>query len=146
MKMFITKRYKFSSAHVLGHPEAKLAENEAIFGKCSRVHGHNYQVEITVGQEPQDREPLMAGDPPIKLTDGMVFNFYALSAIVQPLIIDRWDHRMLNDLEDFADTLTTAENMATVIFDIVQANLPRGLEVQSVQVWETENSSATIAR
>lgn len=146
MKMLITKRYSFSSGHVLRHHDKNAQQNEDIFGKCSRQHGHNYAMEITVGQEERDREPNMAGDPPVELTDGMVFNFYALSAIVQPLIIDRWDHRVLNDLEDFAGMLTTAENICMVAYDIVQANLPNGLRVDSVRVWETESSSATFKR
>ena len=70
----ITKAFKFEAAHVLPmHP-----------GKCSRVHGHSYRLEVTVAG------PI--GD------DGMVIDFDDFSERVHRAVIDRLDHRMLNDV------------------------------------------------
>jgi 6-pyruvoyltetrahydropterin/6-carboxytetrahydropterin synthase len=72
----ITRRYHFEAAHWLPHvtPEHR----------CRRMHGHNYELEVTV------KQPL--GD------DGFLMDFWDLDKVVQPLL-DRIDHRCLNDID-----------------------------------------------
>lgn len=53
-------------------------------GKCSRLHGHNYEIWVHVDGVP---------DP----QSGMVVDFHEIEAAFKPLF-ERIDHRLLNDV------------------------------------------------
>ena len=46
--MYITRRERFSTSHKLRNNNLSEKENEEIFGKCYNLHGHNYELFITV--------------------------------------------------------------------------------------------------
>ena len=46
--MYITRREHFSTAHKLFNSELTEDENYNLFGKCSTIHGHNYELYVTV--------------------------------------------------------------------------------------------------
>ena len=50
MEAFLTIRSHFAAAHRLAREELSQSENEAIYGKCARPHGHghNYLLDVTV--------------------------------------------------------------------------------------------------
>ena len=50
MDAYLTIRTHFAAAHRLARPELSQEENELIYGKCARPHGHghNYLVDVTV--------------------------------------------------------------------------------------------------
>lgn len=61
----------FCAAHrVEGHP------------KCSRLHGHNYEVSLSLASQGVDRQ-------------GFVADFGEVKRIVKEFIDDKWDHRYL---------------------------------------------------
>jgi 6-pyruvoyltetrahydropterin/6-carboxytetrahydropterin synthase len=102
----IGKQYHFSASHLLtGVPDSH---------PCSRLHGHNYVVEVEVRGETQPRT-------------GFVMDFYDLDDSVKPLI-DQLDHTHLNDTIDNP----TAENIAQWILERIHQNV-----AYSVKVWET---------
>jgi 6-pyruvoyltetrahydropterin/6-carboxytetrahydropterin synthase len=108
----ITRRYHFESAHWLPH----VAEDH----KCRRLHGHNYEIEVTVSR------PIQA--------DGFLIDFWDLDKLVQP-IIDRIDHRTLNDIEGLENP--TAELISQwFLFQLDQQG------VSSVRVYETKDAWA----
>jgi len=111
MKTSITATFTLESAHMLPKHQ----------GKCARLHGHEYQLEVTVSGPIQTEGP----------ADGMVMDFAELEAVVKREVIDQWDHQYLNDLLPFP---TTAENLAAEIFKRVSAHLP----VSRVRLWETK--------
>src|SRR5580704_11307035 len=74
----IRKLFHFEAAHVLPHHP----------GKCRRLHGHSYRLEVAVDG------PLREDGP----ARGMVLDFDELATIVRPAILDRLDHASLNDL------------------------------------------------
>jgi len=113
----IRKTFRFEAAHVLPHHP----------GKCSRLHGHSYRVEVAV------RGPLAISGP----SQGMVVDFDELSAIVKPRIIERLDHSSLNDVLPNP----TAELIALWIWDELEPVLPRLFEVV---VWETRSACAVV--
>lgn len=113
----ITKIFTFEAAHQL--PNHK--------GKCSRLHGHSYRLEVTV-----KGEVIKEGS-----SEGMVIDFVDLSAVVEKEVIEQWDHQFLNDLVDF---IPTAELLATEIFHRLQK---AGLSVSKVSLWETAKACAT---
>jgi len=118
----LTVKRRFSAAHHLRDYE----------GKCAQLHGHNYNVEITV-----------QGD---KLDDaGMLMDFGKLKQICDQ-VLDRYDHVYLNELPEFAQANATSENLAATIFQEI-AKLLSDFDVRlfEVKLYETEDS-ATIYR
>nr|WP_237605534.1 MULTISPECIES: 6-carboxytetrahydropterin synthase QueD [Salinicoccus] len=90
----LNKDLNFSAAHYVPDERA---------GKCSRVHGHTYFVNITI-----------AGD---ELDDlGFLVNFSSLKS----LISDAFDHTLLNEHERFKERPPTSETLAETIYDMVE--------------------------
>jgi 6-pyruvoyltetrahydropterin/6-carboxytetrahydropterin synthase len=99
-------------------------------GKCENVHGHNYKVRVQV-----------AGDELNSI--GLLVDFVDLRAAIRQ-IVDRLDHRFLNDLEPFDKLNPSAENLAVYFADELKRLLaPHPVRVDSVTVWETDTTSAT---
>jgi len=114
MKTTITVAATFAAAHLLPDHE----------GKCSRLHGHTYGLEVTVEGTPQTSGPAA----------GMVMDFADLRARVTEAIIEPLDHQLLNDLFVFAPT---AEAMAEWAFERLRE---AGLSVVKVRLAEGPNS------
>src|SRR5579875_598539 len=76
--MQIRKHFRFEAAHVLPFHQ----------GKCSRMHGHSYRLEVAV------RGPIRTDG----LARGMIEDFDTIKRIVRERVIDLLDHRALNDL------------------------------------------------
>ena len=118
MTIEITKIFTFESAHQLpGHS-----------GKCAQLHGHSYKLEVSVAG------PLIADGS----AEGMVMDFADVSAIVNREVIEKWDHRFLNDILPFR---TTAENLAVEIHRLLTL---AGLPVSRICLWETAKSYAIV--
>lgn len=111
----ITRRYSFEAAHWL----PKVHEDH----KCHRVHGHNYEIEVTVTKPIQD--------------DGFLIDFWDLDKVVAPLV-EMVDHRTLNDIPGLQNP--TAELIAGWFVD----RLPN--YVSSVKVFETKDCWANQER
>ncbi len=99
-------------------------------GKCENLHGHNYKVEVTVGQESLDEI-------------GLALDFGVLKARMKQ-IIDRFDHADLNQLDEFRHKNPSSENLAKVIYDTMsQALTDLDMSVLWVRVHETEGNYVT---
>lgn len=121
MVIKLTKSFTFDSAHFL--PNHK--------GKCSNMHGHTYRLEVTVIRE---NGMLINGGS----DDGMVIDFSDLKAVVEVEVIDKIDHKVLNEVLPFR---TTAENMAAHIFSVLTYKLQsKGVKVDRIKLWETPDS------
>jgi 6-pyruvoyltetrahydropterin/6-carboxytetrahydropterin synthase len=111
----IAKRFAFSASHVIGglpsdHP-------------CSRLHGHNYQVEVVLQSRTLDAK-------------GFVRDFYELSALGD-FIKTTLDHRHLNDV--LGHERTTSEVIGQWLYDWCKGRWP---EVVAVRVSETPGTWA----
>lgn len=114
MTYFITKDFDFAASHQLrGLPASH---------KCSRLHGHNYLVRITLAAEQLD---------PV----GFVVDYGALASF-KALLDNRLDHRHLNDV---LQANPTAEVLAAWLFGQA-ADL--GFPVVEVAVSETPKTWA----
>ncbi len=123
----VTKIFKFDAAHFL--PEHS--------GKCAELHGHTYRLEVTVARKAGG---LVADGS----SAGMVIDFGDLKAIVQREIIEKVDHKMLNDVFPFR---TTAENMVTYFYEVLERQLaPLDVEVLKLRLWETQTSFAEVVK
>ncbi len=122
----ITRRFYFSAAHRYQVPQWSEEQNRKTFGPCTRTHGHNYVLELTV-------------EGPVDPRTGMVMNLTDLKAIGQA-VVEQFDHRHLNDdLPYFREQLPTTENLARVIYHLVAPRLPRDLRLYRVRLYETED-------
>lgn len=114
MALTVTRRYHFESAHFL----PKVREGH----KCARMHGHNYEMLVTVSAPLQD--------------DGFIIDFWDLDDIVQP-IISKVDHRTLNDIPGLENP--TAELIATWFLQQIP-------NASAVEIFETKDCSATATK
>jgi 6-pyruvoyltetrahydropterin/6-carboxytetrahydropterin synthase len=121
----ITKIFRFEAAHQL--PDHR--------GKCARIHGHSYKLEVTL------RGPIKDA---VGVSDhGMVMDFADLSHIVKSAIIERLDHQ---DLNTATESYTTAENLVYWIWgELLNHGLSQEL-LHRVRLWETESSFAEITQ
>lgn len=95
-------------------------------GKCERLHGHNWKVEVTV-----------VSDRLNKL--GMVMDFRKLKNKLNK-VLDGLDHRYINELPYFRKVNPTSENIARYIYDKLSAG---NCQPSAVTVWESDKCSAT---
>ena len=113
----------FSAAHNL----------RDVGGKCESLHGHNFTVEVGVESESLDEL-------------GMVMDFRILKAKTRA-ILDKLDHRYLNELPFFRETNPSSESLAAYIFAEIARQVDQGSRrVSWVSVWESETSQATYRR
>ena len=113
----VCKRFIFEAAHVLpNHP-----------GKCSRLHGHSYRLDVCV------EGPLQPDGP----ATGMVMDFDAIAKVVEREIVGALDHHSLNDVIPNP----TSELVARWIWDRLASALPGLCEVT---LWETATACAIV--
>jgi len=135
MQASLTVTTHFSAAHRLARPDLDDDINRAVYGKCARPngHGHDYLLEVTVVGEVDERT-------------GMAVELGALHELLRTEVIEPFDHHFLNkDVEYFATTVPTAENIAIYIRNILQAQLPRlGVSLQRIKLHESPNNACEV--
>lgn len=109
--MLVSKEFTFDAAHFL----------TKYHGKCENLHGHTYRLRVTVEGE--------IGE------EGMVVDFLDLKKLVKEKILDKFDHRNLND---FFENPT-----AELVAEFIWKELKPELNLYEVVLWETENSFVT---
>jgi 6-pyruvoyltetrahydropterin/6-carboxytetrahydropterin synthase len=98
-------------------------------GKCEQLHGHNYKVQI-------------AARAPSPGKGGMVIDFTELKKAAGP-VLEKLDHKYLNDIKPFDEIEPSAENIAAHIFHEISEQLgDRAGIMHSVTVWESDTSRA----
>lgn len=128
-KVSVFRKEHFNAAHRLNNPDWDEQTNREIFGKCNNphYHGHNYELIIK-----------LTGVPDIRT--GYVMDLKKLSDLVKMEIIERFDHKNLNeDCPEFDGINPTAENIAVVIYDILRKKIDYSLDLQ-VRLYETERN------
>jgi len=99
-------------------------------GPCSRVHGHNWKVEVQVTASQLDEI-------------GMGLDFKLIKQAANALIA-RLDHQNLNELAPFDEQNPTAENIAAYLYRELSEKLNTDvIRVASVTLWETERACVT---
>jgi len=124
-RVAVTRRVRFEAAHRLWSTSLDTAANEATYGKCARDggHGHNYEVEVTVEGEPDQRS-------------GLLFVRSELDAVLEEHLVNRCDHRDLDRV--IADgEVSTGENLARIFFEWVEPHVPAPAHLTRVRVFET---------
>lgn len=119
----ISVEESFAAAHAL----------RAYRGKCENVHGHNYRVEVTLEGGQLDGA-------------GLLLDFVELKQWLRA-VIERLDHRLLNEVAPFDQLNPTAENMALYFCQEVSRALAASphagrVRVARVTIRETDSASA----
>lgn len=142
MKIRLTREFSFETAHCL----------EGYDGPCREIHGHSYKMFVTV-----------MGTPCADITNpkyGMVMDFTELKAIVNRLIVDRFDHALVmrptpenNSVIcamqskwkriELTPYQPTCENMICDFVTMIERELPQGVSLVELKLYETEKSHAT---
>lgn len=102
-------------------------------GDCENLHGHNWRVEVTVAAKELDGA-------------GLGIDFKVLKKKTN-LLLDKLDHKYLNDLEPFINSSPSSENISRYLFDQLSNSLnSENITVERVNVWESDNACASYTR
>jgi len=139
-KIRVTREYSFEMAHVLGNYD----------GPCRNVHGHSYRLFVTIIGIPVNDE----ANP----KNGMVIDFTELKKIVLDKIVDKFDHSVVISSEfdsgkrqmlenTFGNMVVvnyqpTCENLVAGFADLLMNEMPEGLMLHSLKLYETAKSYA----
>jgi 6-pyruvoyltetrahydropterin/6-carboxytetrahydropterin synthase len=121
----LTRIYHFSASHRLPSPHLTPEENVRLYGRCHRLHGHNYYVEVSVLGTPHPRT-------------GMAANLTAVDDAVERELPDHVDHRHLDEpVPEVDGEITTGETLARVFWRLLAPVVPA---LSRVAVMETANN------
>ena len=129
--VYITRQVHFNAAHRLHNPSKSQKWNVEQYGLCTNPHwhGHNYVLEVTVRGEP---------DP----ETGYILDLSELKDVLQKAILDKCDHRNLNDDVPFLRGLIpSTENLVIAFWQQIEPLLPAG-KLHCVKLYETPRNFA----
>jgi 6-pyruvoyltetrahydropterin/6-carboxytetrahydropterin synthase len=120
----LNKDMHIAAAHYIPHEDA---------GKCQKVHGHTYFVNVTIAGDDLD-------------DSGFLVNFSS----IKKLIHDRFDHTILNDHTDLfsekdSNYFPTTEGMARAVWEVIQRELDTKVnKPKCVQVFVRETPTSYV--
>jgi 6-pyruvoyltetrahydropterin/6-carboxytetrahydropterin synthase len=118
----LTIKDHFDAAHALvGYP-----------GECRQLHGHTWDIEVSVSGSELDEV-------------GIVYDFKDLKGNLATILAD-YDHVYLNEVPPFDHINATAEHLARVIYERLEAMLPAHIALEEVGVWESPIAKLTYRR
>lgn len=129
--VFITRQVHFNSAHRLYNPARSLAWNQKQYGLCTNPHwhGHNYVLEVTVRGQP---------DP----VTGYIIDLSELKKILHRAVVDKCDHRNLNDEVPFLKgIIPSTENLVIAFWHQIEPHIKAG-RLHCVRLYETPRNYA----
>lgn len=132
MRVTVSRKAHFNSAHRLYRKDWSEEKNNTIFGKCNNpnFHGHNYELIVSVTGE-VDQET------------GFVIDVKILSDLIKEHIEHTFDHKNLNlDVIEFQDLNPTAENIAIVIWNKLRPFIDKNKDLEIV-LYETPRNFVT---
>ena len=102
-------------------------------GKCENPHGHNYKVQVTLQAAELDHA-------------GLLLDFKDLKLVMKH-VIDRLDHKMINEVAPFTEINPSAENLAKYFYQETNSRLREVTQgrvgVSRVKMYETDTTAAT---
>jgi 6-pyruvoyltetrahydropterin/6-carboxytetrahydropterin synthase len=128
-KVAVYRKENFNAAHRLYNPAWSFEKNDQVFGLCNNpnYHGHNYDLIVKLVGVP---------DP----ETGYVIDLKILSEIIRDKVIEKFDHKNLNeDCAEFKQLNPTAENIAIVIYRLLREAIDPALYLQ-VRLYETKRN------
>ncbi len=95
---------------------------------CRQIHGHNYRVEVQV------ESPELRGD--------MVVDFGLIDQALAEAL-ERWDHNLLNEVEDFSGLEPTTEVICRLLYYKLLPWFSEPVFLRKITVWETDDCWAS---
>ena len=93
-------------------------------GKCEKLHGHRFKVVARLDAARLDET-------------GLAYDFVQMKQHLRE-VLARFDHTCLNDLSPLDKIGPSSENIATTIYDELQARLSNSpVKLVDVEVWES---------
>ncbi len=121
----ITKIYTFCAAHQYHQPKWDKDKNYQVFGDDVKVHGHNYELKITVGGE-------------INPDTGFIINLTELNKAVHDRIISVLDHSQIEkDIPWFRGKQPSTENLTLFIWDSLAGHIAAPAYLIRISIKET---------
>ena len=121
---FLTKVFYFNAAHQYGHDDWSDDKNWEVFGPDSKIHGHNYTLEVMVTAEVNDET-------------GFIVDLGQLKEIVNNNVIKILDHSLFNkEVEWFNDKQPSSENLVIFIWSQIEPFLD-GVTLHRIRLHET---------
>ncbi|MFI5371452.1 MAG: 6-carboxytetrahydropterin synthase QueD [Candidatus Eisenbacteria bacterium] len=117
MRVELTKCYRFEAAHRL----PLLPPDH----KCFRMHGHGFEIEVTVTGEVDERL-------------GWLVDYADITRVVEPLLSKELDHRTLNDVPGLENP--TSERLCQWLWRRLAAEIPM---LSAITVAETCTAKCT---
>ena len=126
--MYITRRERFSASHRLFNQNLSQEENQNLFGKCYNLHGHNYEIFVTVSGS-------------IKPHSGFIVDLKDLKKIIREKVINKVDHAYINEVDFMQNQITTTENLCIQIWkELAHPIELLGAKLYKIKISETENN------
>ena len=126
--MYITRRERFSASHQLINHQLNHQDNKDLFGKCYNIHGHNYELFVTVTGK-------------INPQSGFIIDLKDLKKIIQEKVIKKIDHQNLNEVEFISNKIPTTENLCIAIWDQIASDIKKlDAKLYKIKIHETENN------
>jgi 6-pyruvoyltetrahydropterin/6-carboxytetrahydropterin synthase len=103
-------------------------------GPCANLHGHTYVVNIVVASATLNEH-------------GMIIDHVTLKNYLDQ-VLQKFDHKYLNDLVWFSDTAPTTENIAKIIFEQMMELLKhyKNINIKQVKIAENQHVSISYGR
>ena len=121
---FITKIFRFNAAHQYGHDDWSAEKNWEVFGLDSKVHGHNYTLEVMVTAS-------------VNPETGFIVDLGELSSIVQKYVIDILDHSQFEkEVEWFRNKQPSTENLVQFIWNQIKPRISH-ITLHRIRLHET---------
>lgn len=127
----VTRQVHFNAAHRLHNPTKSRAWNEAHYGPCNNPHwhGHNYVLEVSVRGQP---------DP----ETGYLVDLGALKELIHKHVVDKCDHRNLNEEVPFLrGVIPSSENLVIAFWNQLAPHITTG-KLHCVKLYETPRNFA----
>lgn len=134
----VTKIFRFETAHAL----------HGYNGPCRLIHGHSYQLHVTVRAQGTSTGYLPA--------PGILLDFKDLKQLVNEAVVKQLDHRLVlseaylranpdTAMEDnllVMEAEPSAENLLIFARNAIGDKLPEGVELARLRLYETVDSYA----
>ena len=121
---FLTKVFYFNAAHQYGHKDWSDEKNWEVFGPDSKIHGHNYTLEVTLTGK-------------IKDETGFLVDLGHVKEVVKTYVLDILDHSQFDvEVDWFSDKQPSSENLVIFIWEQIQPRL-NNVTLHRIRLHET---------
>ena len=122
---FITKQFKFCAAHKYWNDNWTDEKNKEIFEDDIKIHGHNYELDITISGKPSKES-------------GFIVNISELKKIVDEYVINILDlSQIQEDIEWFKSKQPSTENLVIFIWNQLNPHIGSKMKLYKIKLRET---------